>query len=104
MKMCLFFSFYMAFPMIILLTTVLLTVTADNVTNNSNNGIIGILKLRQKYYALQESQWWFRHRFSSFLDCTAKRFQFDDVSKKAVITSSSFFQSSLAYLLMLVFI
>jgi hypothetical protein len=94
----------MAFPMIILLTTVLLTVTADNVTNNSNNGTIGILKLQQKYYALQESQWWFRHRFSSFVECTAKRFCFDDVSKKVVLTSSSFFQSSLAYLLMLVFI
>lgn len=70
----------MAFSIVILTITVLWIVTGDHVTINSNNGTITTLKLRQMYYALQGSQWWFRHRFSNFLDCTAESFRFGDVS------------------------
>jgi len=75
-----FLSQKMAFSIVILMITVLWTVTADHVTINSNDGSITTLKLRQTFVTLQGSKWWFRHRFSNFLDCTAESFRFGDVS------------------------
>jgi len=71
----------MAFSIVILMITVLWTVTADDVTIiNSYDGSISTLKLRQTFCTLQGSQWWFRHCFSNFLDCTAESFRLGDVS------------------------
>jgi hypothetical protein len=63
--------------------------TWSNYTNDNNNRAGSFLSLasvfrpifRQTFCTLQESQWWFGHHFSNFLDYTAESFCFDDVSR-----------------------